>query len=185
MKFEEKNLPFFFVLMQIEEVTVGTNSGNAPLQKQYYNFWENRILQALLNLVLHASADLASLVGMVKGKSCKPILRLYARANPDVVISPTVVELQKRMMKILKTLIESTTKSFYRWKNGSCILCPPQFTPGHDEPAIFSFYDDIQSHPSCLKAMLAFHTHLSKTSVKIEKTFAKYKRYASTLPSRI
>jgi dynein heavy chain, axonemal len=166
-------------LLQIEEVTVGTNSGRAPLLKQYYNFWENKILQALLKLVLRASADLATLVGMVKGKQGRPLIRLYARANPDVVISPTVVELQKRLMKILKTLIESTTKSFYRWKNGSCIICPPQIVAGHEEPIVFSFYDDIQSHASCLKAMLAFHTYLSKTAAKIEKTFAKYKRYSS------
>ena len=129
--------------------------------------------------MLRSSADLASLVGMIKGKQGRPLLRLYARANPDVVISPTVVEMQKRMMKILKTLIESTTKSFYRWKNGSCIICPPQIVPGHEEPVTFSFYDDIQSHTSCLKAMLAFHTHLSKTAAKIDKTFARYKRYSN------
>ncbi|EKX52600.1 hypothetical protein GUITHDRAFT_157080 [Guillardia theta CCMP2712] len=168
------------LLCKIEEVAVGTNTGRSSGMTSYYRYWEKRIYDAIVHLVLDGVADFASYLGMTAGKEgVRPLIRATARATPQIVYTPSMLDIQKMITKILKVILETTARSFIRWMDGTCLPCPSQIVHGHDEPVVFSFYDDVQAHPHCVKAILSMQTRVTKTGLSLEKASSRYARYMS------
>ena len=55
------------LLVKIEEVVAGTNSGKSPLLTSYYSYWERAIFNALNQMVLKAMGTFQNMMDSRKG----------------------------------------------------------------------------------------------------------------------
>jgi len=170
------------LLCKIEEVAVDMNTGRSSEMASYYRYWEKEVYQALISAVLEGMKSLAVLLNMVErpdGVRGRPLLRISARATPAIVTSPSLPEVNKVVEKLLKCIVETTSRSFVRWMAGTCVPCPPQKVPGQDDMIIVSFYDDVSAHPQCVRLMLSIKTSLPNTTSHVEKSHRRFARHAS------
>ena len=170
------------LLCKIEEVAVDNNTGRSKEMASYYRYWEKEVFRALVTAVLEGMRSLALLLNMGErpdGTKGRPLLRIAARATPGIVSSPTLAEVNKMVEKLLKGVVETTSRSFVRWMAGTCIPCPPQQMPGQDETIAVSFYEDVSAHPQCVKMMMSIRTNLPNTTTRVEKSHRRFARHAT------
>lgn len=61
-------------------------------------------------------------------------------ASPEIIMRPTAAEIYNIIINSVKDFLERL-KSFTRWMDGTCLLCPPIVQ--NDDPYIFSFFEDV------------------------------------------
>eukprot|EP00001_Collodictyon_triciliatum_P123354 21603_4 len=83
--------------------------------------------------------------------------------------------MHKLFTKMVKNTVEST-KSFNRWRRGSCIEVEPKVTE-EEEPVVFSFYTDIHQDREVIKMMLTLNQASQKAFTGMKKFLDKWKRY--------
>ncbi|ORX45970.1 hypothetical protein BCR36DRAFT_332447 [Piromyces finnis] len=172
------------LLIKMESLVAGTNSGRSEKLEDYYSYWEKKIFFALNQMVLHNIVKLNQLltgkgnnnVKNVKGKNqpaITPLFKVSALLSaPEIIISPQSNEIFKMIMKFVKSIVDST-KSFLRWENKSCVLTTPQKVNEDEEPVIFSFYSDVIYNGNISQA-------INQLNLNLQKTFDKVSRYLDT-----
>eukprot|EP00961_Rhodomonas_salina_P046914 629659-Rhodomonas_salina.6 len=82
------------------------HGGCSKAMETYYRHWEKSLCDALVHTVLEAVAQFADLLGMVEKKGdletvnrTRPMIRVFAKATPNVVISPSILEIQKMITR--------------------------------------------------------------------------------------
>lgn len=80
------------------------------------------------------------------------------------------------MVKLTRSIIDST-KQFHRWKNGSCILTPPQKVTEDEEPIIFSFHSDILNNQSMVNTINQLNSTITKTFTNLNKWLDSWRKY--------
>jgi dynein heavy chain len=162
------------ILGKIEETVLGTNTGKAAHMAQFYSVWERRIFDALSMCTVNAMEVFRSrLVARDR-----PLFRITATLSiPDIVMLPALTEIHKLLLKLIKNTIEST-RSFLRWKRGTCLETPPQKSTTEDEePVIHSFYSDIYRDNNVMSVMYKINQAMEKTFGTVNKVLAKWRSY--------
>jgi len=162
------------ILGKIEETVLGTNTGKAGHMVPFYNVWERRIFDALSVCTVNAMEVFRSrLVARDR-----PLFRITATLSvPDIVMLPALTEIHKLLLKLIKNTIEST-RSFLRWKRGTCLETPPQKSATEDEePVIHSFYSDIYRDNNVMSVMYKINQAMEKTFGTVNKVLAKWRSY--------
>lgn len=123
----------------LSKVTVSVGAGSAELLQPYYLYWELRVYEALSQMVLtnlHRSRD-------AMRSEARPLFRVDVRLSaPEIVLSPAASEIYQILSRFFRNMLDST-RSFLRWRDGSCELTAPVFPDGAEEPVVFSYYDDV------------------------------------------
>eukprot|EP00731_Ephydatia_muelleri_P035324 Em0114g8a len=131
------------LLIKVEGLVIHTNSGKSPFMKRYYAYWERKVFDALVKMVVTNLHYFGALLD-----SGKPLFTVEALLSaPEVVLHPLANELFK-MLKQATIDIIACTKKFPRWENGSCKEARLVQLAGQAEPYAFSFFSDIINHPS-------------------------------------
>lgn len=167
------------LLCKIEEVVAGTNSGKAPIMREFYEYVEMKIYTAIVKMTLSGMEAFSKFLGLSGRKdSRRARIKVSALLHPpDVLISPALNEIHKTVGKLLKNCADSS-KSFVRWLRYSCVETPPQPPPSEEEePIIFSFYSDVSVNQSVIKMMLSINQSLQKTFVAVDRRGEPFKKY--------
>lgn len=180
-KLRLKYLSISPLLIKIESFVTGTSTGHSKILKQYYQFWEKKMLVALTMMVVNNVRNFERhLNKTAKGQVGKTAVALFKisaiLSSPEIVTMPSPSDLYKIMIKFSKSIVEST-KQFVRWRNGSCILVLPQKVIDSDEPFIFSFHPDIIGNHSIINAIHQLHGQVSDTFNSISKWLETWKKY--------
>jgi dynein heavy chain len=166
---------------KIEGIVAGTSTHKSPLLVNYYAHWEKLIYRALTKCVYNALNTFNSYLNIGKDPQAPkhpPIFKVIARlVAPDIVVTPALTDMHKLFTKMVKNTVEST-KSFNRWRRGSCIEVEPKVTE-EEEPVVFSFYTDIHQDREVIKMMLTLNQASQKAFTGMKKFLDKWKRYSS------
>ena len=164
------------LLIKIEEVAVGTNTGTSAILKGYYHYWEKRIFNAITKMVV---TSMATLLAVLEAEArSAPLCVVKATLNgKDVVLSPTLMDVQKIFRNSVNNLVEST-KAFQRWMDGTCLITEPQAPANEDEePIVYSFYDDVLHNPPVHQLVLSVLQAIGSTTDRAQRYLDTWRWY--------
>ncbi|KAI8825885.1 dynein heavy chain and region D6 of dynein motor-domain-containing protein [Fimicolochytrium jonesii] len=183
------------LLIKMESLVAGTNTGKSKALKEYYAHWERKIFMALNYMVLNNMQILESLLttspnrkakkigalvgitAMGRARRTAPLFKVNASLSaPEIVISPLSGEIYKMMVKLARSIVDST-KMFYRWMNGTCILTPPQKAAEDEEPIIFSFHSDIIANQSIIAMIGSLNSSITRTFGSLNAWLDSWRKY--------
>ncbi|XP_062480123.1 dynein axonemal heavy chain 10 isoform X3 [Pezoporus occidentalis] len=159
------------LLIKVEGRVTNTNSGKSPKLTSYYAYWENRIYQALTQLIVkNLQSFNAAVLANVPLFQTEAILSV-----PEITLQPNASEIDKITIKCIRDCVE-VTKHFVRWMHGTCIECPPQHIE-EDEVITFSFYTDISQNPLIIEQAVLIIQNVRKLLSSLNKYLNQWKRY--------
>uniref|UniRef100_A0A8C5JCI3 Dynein-1, subspecies f n=1 Tax=Junco hyemalis TaxID=40217 RepID=A0A8C5JCI3_JUNHY len=159
------------LLKEVERRVAYTNSGKSPKLASYYAYWENRIYQALIQLVVkNLQAFNATILGNV------PVLQVEAVLSaPEITLRPNDSEIEKMTMQSIQDCVE-VTKHFVRWMHGTCIECPPQHVRAN-EVVTFSFYSDVSQSPLVTEQAVLITQNVQNLLQSLRKCLNPWNKY--------
>ncbi|RKO94122.1 dynein heavy chain and region D6 of dynein motor-domain-containing protein [Blyttiomyces helicus] len=179
------------LLIKMESLVAGTNTGKSKMLKDYYAYWERRIFGALNYMVINNMQYLESLlnsnVNPVKkskrqistkiSRRTVPLFKVSASLSaPEIIVSPLSGEIIRMMVKLERSLIDST-KQFHRWMNGTCVIAPPQKVHEDDDPVTYNFYPDIVVNQNIVAVCNAFDRTVKRTFENLKTWLESWRRY--------
>lgn len=178
------------LLIKLESLVAGSNTGKSKMLKDYYSYWEKRIFTALSYLVINNLQYMDSLLTANSSKRPKiktafttarartlPLFQISASLSvPDIVVSPLSAEIYKMLVRFARSVIEST-KQFHRWMNGTCIITPPQKVSEDEDPIVFSFYSDVVNNQAIISALSQLNGNISKAFTNLNKWLDSWRKY--------
>ena len=170
-------------LIKIETLVANTNTGKSHRMKSFYEFWERKIFEALISMVVKNLKSFDSLLlgsaPLTQGgkRHIEPLFFLGANLSaPEVVSSPPLPDVYKMALKFARSVVAST-RFFYRWKYGTAIIVPPQIVAGEKEPVIFSFYDDISLFPEVTSTFDGVDSHITHGFNSVQQYLNTWRHY--------
>ncbi|NXM97841.1 DYH10 protein, partial [Sylvia borin] len=159
------------LLIEVERRVASTNSGKSPKLASYYAYWENRICQALTQLIVkNLQTFNAAIVANV------PLLQIEVVLSvPEITLQPNASEIEKMTLQSIQDCVE-VTKHFIRWMHGTCIECPPQHVKA-DEVVTFSFYSDVSQSPLITEQAVLITHNVHKLLASLNKCLNQWERY--------
>ncbi|NWJ04820.1 DYH10 protein, partial [Crypturellus undulatus] len=159
------------LLTKVEGLVANTNSGKSPKLFSYYAYWENRIYQVLIQLILkNLQSFNASIVANVPLFQTETIL-----SAPEIILQPNASEIDKMTVECIRDCVE-VTKHFVRWMHGTCIECPPQRVE-EDEVITLNFYSDISQNPQIIEQAVLITQNVHKLLAFLSNYLNRWKRY--------
>ncbi|XP_015836813.2 dynein axonemal heavy chain 10 [Tribolium castaneum] len=159
------------ILIKIETLALGSNTGRSPYMTSSYQFWETEIYKAFISFTLRNFETFMS-----KMQLKKPIFQVDAVVvTPELFLRPTSAEIYNIMVKNVKDFLDKL-KRFPRWMNGMCLLCPPQKLPSGEE-FVYSFYDDVLKVPDIGDVLQKLQDIAQKSILEVHKHLQKWRRY--------
>ncbi|KAM4891097.1 dynein axonemal heavy chain 10 [Sylvia borin] len=159
------------LLIEVERRVASTNSGKSPKLASYYAYWENRICQALTQLIVkNLQTFNAAIVANV------PLLQIEVVLSvPEITLQPNASEIEKMTLQSIQDCVE-VTKHFIRWMHGTCIECPPQHVKA-DEVVTFSFYSDVSQSPLITEQAVLITHNVHKLLASLSQCLNQWERY--------
>uniref|UniRef100_A0A8C3NCR8 Dynein-1, subspecies f n=1 Tax=Geospiza parvula TaxID=87175 RepID=A0A8C3NCR8_GEOPR len=159
------------LLIEVERRVAYTNSGKSPKLASYYAYWENRIYQVLIQLIVkNLQAFNATILANV------PLLQVEAVLSaPEITLQPNDSEIEKMTMQSIQDCVE-VTKHFVRWMHGTCIECPPQHVRA-DEVVTFSFYTDVSQSPLVIEQAVLITQNVQNLLESLRKCLNQWNKY--------
>lgn len=106
-------------LMKVEEVVAKTATGCSPTLAIYYHYWERCIYNAITKMII---GSMSAFMGLLQCKEGPPLFKVLVSLNgKDLMISPSLTEIDKIITKGAKSMVESS-RQFVRWMHGTCII---------------------------------------------------------------
>nr|XP_061842332.1 dynein axonemal heavy chain 10-like isoform X1 [Nerophis lumbriciformis] len=148
-----------------------TNTGKCQSMSCYYTYWEHRVHDALVIMLLrNIKAFNTALMGTT------PLFRIDAILSPPrILLQPRINEINRLLMQCIRDCVDST-KEFVRWIHGTCVECPPQHV-GADDVVTFSFFDEIYNHPKINDSALALSQNIQQLLLSVEQCLSHWKQY--------
>ncbi|XP_061907302.1 dynein axonemal heavy chain 10-like isoform X2 [Entelurus aequoreus] len=159
------------VISKVEHLIMETNTGKCHSMSCYYTYWEHRVHDALVNMLLrNIKAFKTALMGTT------PLFRIDAILSPPrILLQPRINEINRLLMQCIRDCVDST-KEFVRWIHGTCVECPPQHV-GADDVVTFSFFDEIYNHPKINDSALALSQNIQQLLLSVEQCLSHWKQY--------
>ncbi|VDM32164.1 unnamed protein product [Hydatigera taeniaeformis] len=106
-------------LGKLEEALFDTSTHRCEQMASVYQMFEQRLLEALVNMVLRNVWNFVDRLG-----GLKPIFHIdVLLSNSDILLYPTTGDLYKWMIQTIHGCTDST-RFFVRWMRGTCVICP-------------------------------------------------------------
>ncbi|KAK9522770.1 hypothetical protein VZT92_019216 [Zoarces viviparus] len=161
------------LITESEKLITGTGSGKAKCMADYYIYWERKVLDSLVQMVVRNAQDFnAALKGSIALFQIDVIL-----SAPKIVLQPKSNEIYLLIMRCIRDCVEST-KQFVRWMHGTCIMCPPQRVGGEHEVVTLSFHSDVRQHPQINESAVTVSQNIQQLLFSVDQYLVHWKRYA-------
>uniref|UniRef100_UPI0037E7F8F2 dynein axonemal heavy chain 10 n=1 Tax=Semicossyphus pulcher TaxID=241346 RepID=UPI0037E7F8F2 len=160
------------IITETEHMILETSSGKAKSMADYYKYWEYKVMDSLVKMVLrNIQAFNMALMGDT------PLFQIDAIVSaPKIALQPQSNEIYWLLMQCIRDCVEST-KQFVRWMHGTCIECPPQRTGSEDEVIKFSFYTDVWQHPLINESTMKVSQNIQWLLLSVDRYLNHWKRY--------
>ncbi|XP_031164939.2 dynein heavy chain 10, axonemal [Sander lucioperca] len=160
------------LITKTEHLIMGTSSGKAKCMADYYMYWERKVLDSLIKMVLRNTQAFNMAL-----RGSTPLFQIDAILSaPKIVLQPQSNEIYWLIMQCIRDCVEST-KQFVRWMHGTCIECPPQRVVGEDEVVTFSFYSDVWQHPQINESAMTVSQNIQRLLFALDQYLVHWKRY--------
>ncbi|XP_077377243.1 dynein axonemal heavy chain 10-like [Festucalex cinctus] len=158
------------VITKVEHLIMETSTGKSNCMSSYYAFWERKVHNSLINMVLrNIKAFNAVLLGS------DPLFRIDAILSaPKILLQPQIDDIYQLLVQRIRDCVEST-KEFVRWMNGTCIACPPQVDG--DDFVTFNFFEDVCQHPQINESALAVSHNIQQLLLSVDQDLNHWKQY--------
>eukprot|EP00924_Labyrinthula_sp_SR-Ha-C_P003608 maker-scaffold_3-augustus-gene-0.0-mRNA-1 protein AED:0.02 eAED:0.02 QI:0/0/0/1/0.5/0/3/0/4475 len=172
------------LVKKIEEAVFSSNEGNCRRMQDYYSYYEEKIYNSLLTMVLRNILTLQALLGygyneqegtlrLNKG----PLIKVYGVPQGESVgLSPSLSDLYKFLNKLVNRVIE-TSKQFLRWERHSCIPYAPVYNEEGEEIKRYSYYSDITTNPVLIKISLSLNHSFRRSFKMVRRYLDTWKRF--------
>ncbi|TPX54389.1 hypothetical protein PhCBS80983_g05954 [Powellomyces hirtus] len=188
------------LLIKMESLVAGTNTGRSKMLKEYYAHWERRVFAALNYMIVNNLQLLDSFLstsapasnkkrrGMAaaipsstslghKQRRTTPLFKVSASLSaPEIVISPLSGEIYKMMVKLARSIVDST-KQFHRWMNGTCMITAPQKIAEDEDPVVYSFHSDVVANQNIITMISALNSTITKTFGNLNTWLESWRKY--------
>ena len=175
-------------LGKIESLVDGDGAGGGRM-KEYYKFWERKIYDAIVSMVVNGLTDFRQLLtngelrhevyAAAPGFSTGGMLfRITANFHePELLYGPTVVDVQKMLHKMIEN-IYCSAKSFIRWMDGMCEEAVDT-RPGIDDENrwVYHFYNDIRTNSQIFQLVMELGKITSRTGESLRKFLRQWKQH--------
>ncbi|XP_077456872.1 dynein axonemal heavy chain 10-like [Stigmatopora argus] len=159
------------ILTKVEHLIMETNTGKSKCMSNYYAYWEHKVHDCLINMVLRNIEDFSAVLS-----GSEPLFRIDAILSaPKILLQPQINEIYQLLMQCIRDCVEST-KEFTRWMNGTCIECPPQQIDG-DDLVTFSFFDSVSYHPQINESALEVSQNIQQLLLSADQYLNHWKQY--------
>lgn len=158
-------------LKAIEESTFKTATLMKPEMKIYYYYWERKIFNAIITMVIRALSTAKALLS----KNRKPLIKMEAEyISLDLSYHPSVDELRGQLEKFNRNILEST-KRFGRWWDGQCKCVEENIDKETSEKTIkYSFFDDVNQNNVITELNLTLLQLVSQIDQKFEMVAQRF-----------
>ncbi|KAI9009714.1 dynein heavy chain and region D6 of dynein motor-domain-containing protein [Gaertneriomyces semiglobifer] len=182
------------LLIKMESLVAGTNTGRSKVLTEYYAHWEKRVFNALNYMVVNnmnflnemlSDSNNPGIVRKVKRSSsggskpprAVPLFRVHASLSPpEITTTPLTAEIHKMMVKLARSIVDAT-KQFHRWMNGTCIITPPQKVVEDEEPIVFSYHSDVVANQAIIATIGSVNATITKTFGSLTKWLDSWRKF--------
>ncbi|XP_044053526.1 dynein axonemal heavy chain 10 isoform X1 [Siniperca chuatsi] len=160
------------LITKTEHLVMKTSSGKAKCMADYYIYWERKVLDSLIKMVLR---NIQAFNMALMGRNA--LFQIHAILSaPKIVLQPQSNEIYWLIMQCIRDCVEST-KQFVRWMHGTCIECPPQRVGGEEKLVTFSFYSDVWQHPQINESAMTVSQNIQLLLLSVDRYLNHWKRY--------
>ncbi|KAM6931388.1 dynein axonemal heavy chain 10 [Xenentodon cancila] len=160
------------LITKIEHLILGTSSGKAKSMVPYFMYWERKVLDSLVKMVLrNIQAFNMALMGSTALFQMDVIL-----SAPKIVLQPQSYEIFHLIMQCIRNCIDSA-KQFPRWMRGTCNKCPPQYMDGEDEMVTVTFSSDLWQHPQIRESTSMVSQNVHGLLLSVDQYLNHWKHY--------
>lgn len=159
------------ILIKLEVMVLGTNTGKSPAMVPYYSFWEAEIYKAFVHMVLR---NFETMISKIDKKEL--LFQVDAVVvMPEVVLRPSSAEIYNFSIKNAKDFL-NRLMLFPRWLNESCVMCRPvKFS--NDEEYLYSFYEEVIKVYDVNEVIGKISEYVQKIIVVVSRELQKWKKY--------
>ncbi|NWR83762.1 DYH10 protein, partial [Furnarius figulus] len=159
------------LLIEVEGRVANTYTGRSPKLASYYAYWEKRIYQVLIQLIVkNLQAFNAAVLANVPLLQIKAVLSI-----PEITFQPSASEIDQMTAESIQDCVE-VTKHFVRWMHGTCIECPPQHVR-KDEAVTFNFYSDVSQSPLITEQAVLVTQNIHEVLASLSEYLNQWNRY--------
>ena len=154
-------------LKTIEQQTFKTSSQHHEQMYTYYEYWENKIYNAIVKMIIRALATNKALLQ----KTGKPLIKMEASFNnTEMSYYPSQFDLGTAIDKFSRNIVDST-KKFGRWWHQFCKVFEETVDKDTSERTIrYTFFDDVKFNP----VISSLSLELVGITEQIQQKFAMY-----------
>jgi len=160
------------LLLKVEEEVAGTNSGASPPMASYYAYWEAKVFNAVVEMVIRSLATFHSMLrSPAVGKGLLGLTCTFT--GRELTVTPSLKHVTNTLTGVAKGFSEAA-RAFPRWMHdheagcGTCIASPPVVVSDDDEAVVVSFYDEVIKSPVVLKLISNSIDYISGTKDKAD-----------------
>jgi len=132
---------------QIEMAIEGKQTRKAPSMRTYYYYWERRVYNALVKMIIRGLLTFKSLISRPGNKPI-PLFKVQTDVQSmKVTTNPGRAEIRVTLEKLIKNIKDSGVK-FPRWKDGTCIQIDANFNDKNMEEEVptYTFVSDVNEN---------------------------------------
>ncbi|XP_067133160.1 dynein axonemal heavy chain 10-like, partial [Centruroides vittatus] len=168
------------LMTNVEGLVCQTNSHKASRLYDYYEYIEDKVYQALIQLVVN---NLEYYKEMIKKE--EPLFEIEAfLVGTELVLQPTMDQIHKMMTNCCQDIIEGT-KCFFRWLHHSCIESEPIKVKNQVELYCYTFFDDVSPHPLVRSTYLAVVRECQSTVISLYNSLHSWTKYSNLWLSNV
>ena len=185
---KERTVAFVFhyrqlypLLLNIEMSVSESNSGMVIILKNYYEYWEKRVFNALVEALFRS---IMILVNAISNREGAAILNVYIGlklGSLTLETTPSTLDITKYFKRCIQCILDAP-KSIIRWKRGTCIEASRKIfldNDGNENCILYSFYDDIAQHSIIVSALFRMDDELKTMLQNLDTSCCEWSRFAA------
>lgn len=195
------------LLIKVEEIVAGVNTGTSSKMATYYMYWERRIFNAITKMIIASMTTFQALLnvhtkdisggGSAMGMSASsglnggnrnrleeasklkrpPLCKVKATMNGKDIIVTPSLSDMYKFLSKSVKHIVESAKAFIRWMHGTCRETEPLIVSEDEEPITFTFYSDISQNPYVIKMTLSLNQEIHKVFNIVNRYLDSWRRY--------
>ncbi|KAM4590913.1 dynein axonemal heavy chain 10 isoform 1-T1 [Odontesthes bonariensis] len=160
------------LITKTEHLMMETSSGKAPCMASYYMYWERKVLDSLIKMLL---SNIKAFNMALMGNTVLFQIDGFLSA-PKIVLQPQREKIYGLLMQCVRDCIEST-EQFPRWMRGTCIECPPLQAEAEDELVTFTFLSDVRHNPQLVESVSTVSQNIQLLLRSVHEYLHHWQRY--------
>lgn len=195
------------LLIKVEEIVAGVNTGTSPKMSTYYMYWERRIFNAITKMIIASMTTFQALLNVhtkdissaltnmgmssnsgltggsrnrsEEGSKLKrpPLCKVKTTMNGKDIIVTPSLSDMYKYLSKSVKHIVESAKAFIRWMHGTCRETEPLVINEDEEPITFTFYSDISQNPYVIKMTLSLNQEIHKVFNIVNRYLDSWRRY--------